>query len=103
MAKVHLNPALTQLQGTVDGMVIKHTPHGSVLSRRPDMSRVKWSPAQIAHRKLMKDAATHYRAMMADPGKASQCIVRAKKTGVPVSAMIIGEYLKRARNSAGQP
>lgn len=67
MAKLKLNSALTQLRGEIDGLVIRHTPHGAILSRRPDMSRVKWSPAQKARRKLMQSAAVHYHAVMKDP------------------------------------
>ena len=58
MAKAQLNSMLTQLRGSIGGLVIKHTAHGPVLARRPDMSGVQWSPAQLAQRRLMQDAAS---------------------------------------------
>jgi len=96
MARLTLNSALVQLRGSIDGLVIKHTPQGAVLSRRPDMSRVKWSPAQKARRKLMQEAAEHYRTLMEDPKQASRYRALATKKKIPVSAFVMGEYLKRA-------
>lgn len=61
MAKAKLNALLEQLSGTIDNWVIKHTQHGTVRSRRPDMSRVKWSAAQIAQRKRMPTTALSWR------------------------------------------
>ena len=100
MAKVTLNPALAKLHGSIDGMVIKNTPHGMVLARRPDMSRVRWSPAQRAHRRRMQAAAEHYRKVMADPEEAARCTARARKLKVPVSSLVMGEYLKAAASAA---
>lgn len=99
MAKLKLNSALHQLRGSVDGLVIRHTPHGAILSRKPDMSRVKWSPAQKARRKLMKDAAAYYRSVMADPKQAMLQRTRAARKKIPVSSLIMGEYLKRSAPS----
>jgi hypothetical protein len=103
MAKLTLNSALKQLQGTIDGLIIKHTPHGPVLCRRPDMSRVRWSPAQLAHRRRMQAAAAHYREVMADPGRAARCVARARKLKVPVSSLVMGEYLKAAGAAGSAP
>ena len=94
MAKLTLNAALSRLQGSLDGFVIKHTPHGQVLSRQPDMSRVRWSPAQRANRKRMKEAAIHYRKVMADPKEAARSLARARKLKVPVSSLVMGEFLR---------
>ncbi len=96
MAKLTLNTALQSLRGGIDGFVIRDTPHGQVLSRRPDMSRVCWSPAQVAHRERMQAAAVHYREVMADPKEAARCIARARKLKVPVSSLVMGEFLKNA-------
>jgi len=96
VAKLRLNSALAQLRGTIDGLVIKHTPHGAVLSRRPDMSSVKWSSAQKARRKLMQEASQYYRAAMEDSKQATRYRALARKNKIPVSAFVMGEYLKRA-------
>lgn len=103
MAKVRLNSTLVQLQGAIGGLVIRHTPHGDVLSRSPDMSRVKWSAAQLAQRKRMKAAAQHYRRLMAEPAKAARYVARAAKLRIPVSSLVMGEFLsgKRTGSSSG--
>lgn len=95
MAKLILNSALNQLRGSLDGLVIRHTPHGPIVSRKPNMSRVKWSPAQKARRILMMDAADHYRAVMKDPKQAVLYRARAARKKIPVSSLVMGEYLKR--------
>jgi hypothetical protein len=100
MAKLKLHVAIRRLQGSLDGLVVKNTPHGQVLSRRPDMSNVKWSPAQLAHRKLMQAASEHYRNLMADPGQAARSIAGARRKNIPVSSFVMGEFLRRARQDA---
>ena len=91
---------LKRLRGSIDGLVIKHTAHGHVLSRRPDMSRVKWSPAQQARRRLMQDAAKHYRKIMTDPKQAARLVAIAAKKKIPVSSLVMGEYLRTAGKSS---
>jgi hypothetical protein len=100
MAKVQLDSLITQLRGSLGNVVVRHTPHGPVLSRRPDMSGVKWSPAQKAHRKRMKAAAAHYRATMADPAQAARYLKLAARQKIPVSSLVMGVYLKKP---AAQP
>lgn len=97
MAKVQLNALLKQLQGAIGGLVIKQTAHGPILAAKPDMSRVKWSPAQIAQRKLMRAASSHYRRTMEDPKLAAAAMARARKQKVPVSSLVMGEFMKNAR------
>ncbi len=50
MAKGKLNPALERLRGQVGELVFKQYGDKLVVSRKPDMSRVKWSKAQRAGR-----------------------------------------------------
>ena len=59
-AKISLNSAFDNLSGTIDGLVFKHDrkdKRGLVLSRKPDMSKVRPSPAQLARRQLMRKPA----------------------------------------------
>jgi hypothetical protein len=94
MAKLQLNSALRDLRGSIDNLVIRRTPYGKVLSRKPDMSRVKWSAAQLAHRQRMKVAASKYRKLMSDPVQAERLKARAAKRGVPVSSLVMGPLLR---------
>jgi hypothetical protein len=99
MAKTTLNAALLELRGSVDSWCYKQTKHGTVISRRPDMSRVKWSPKQQAHRALVAAAGAHYRKLMADPKQAGLLRKAAGKKGLPVSTYVISDFLRRARKS----
>lgn len=92
--KLTLNRLVDHLRGSVGRVVVRHTPHGTILSRLPDMSRVKWSPAQKARRKLMQQAADYYRTQMEDPKTAALHRTRAAKKKIPVSSLVMGEYLK---------
>lgn len=93
MPKLTFHPFLNGIRGSVGDLVVRQTPQGPVIQRRPDMSQVVWSPAQIAHRERMKGAALHYRRVMADPRGAASYRARAKKAGIPVSSLVMGEYL----------
>jgi hypothetical protein len=95
MAKVDLSSFLSGMSGRVGDFVVRQTPAGLVLSRAPDMSKVKWSPAQRARRKLMRDASVHYRAVMKDPKQAARYRTLAAKKKIPVSSLVMGEFLKR--------
>jgi hypothetical protein len=67
--KIGINSALTHISGTMDRWVYKNykDKRGPVLSRRPNMSKVKPSAAQLAQRKRMRDAADFHRKVLADP------------------------------------
>ncbi len=100
MAKLQLNSALRDLRGSLDNLVVRRTPYGKVLSRKPDMSRVKWSPSQLAQRQKMKSAASQYRKLMSDPAQAARHTARAAKLGIPVSSLVMGELLQAPAKEA---
>lgn len=98
MAKLQLNTALASLRGTLGGLVYKHYKkdnRGLVVSRTPDMSRVKWSPAQRAHRQRMKAAAAFHRQVLADPALLKKYTALAKKQRINLSAVTMGEVLRK--------
>ena len=68
MAKAKLNPILELITGKIGNLVFRraHTGKLSVIYR-PDMSRVKWSAAQKAHRERFREAVTYTKAAMKDP------------------------------------
>ena len=70
--KADLNRSLLWLRGTIDGGSYKRSPHGQVITRKPDMSRVKWSPKQEAHRARMAEAVRYYRAIRDNPEQAAR-------------------------------
>ena len=67
MAKVILNEGIQQIWGRMGDLVFRRSHTGEAqLSTVPDMSRVKWSAAQQAHRQRFKQAVAYARAAMAD-------------------------------------
>ncbi len=68
MAKVKLNPIFEEIQGQVGNMVLRRTYEGRLsLMKKPDMSNVEWSEAQVAHRQRFKEAVAYAYAAMANP------------------------------------
>ena len=68
MAKVKLNQIVLDVRGKVGEFVFRRTHTGEIiLSKSPDMSNVKWSEAQAAHRQRFKEAIAYAKAAMADP------------------------------------
>lgn len=68
MAKVYFHPLLEHMRGTIRGMVFRLSHNGKISAyMSPDMSRVKWSTAQVAHRERMAEAFAYARQAVADP------------------------------------
>ena len=68
MAKVLFHPLLKQLRGKIDGLVFRLSHNGRISAYgSPDMSRVKWSPAQVAHRERIAEASAYAKAALANP------------------------------------
>ena len=98
MAKLQLDTPVASLSGTLGNLVYKHyrnDKRGHVVSRKPDMSQVKWSPAQRAHRERMREAAAFHRQVLADPALLKKYTALAKKQRVNLSAVTMGEVLRK--------
>jgi hypothetical protein len=68
MAKVRLHPLFEELRGKLRGMVFRRSHNGKLSAyMRPDMTSVKWSPAQVAHRERFAEASAYARAAKAVP------------------------------------
>src|SRR5437868_246470 len=95
MARTKLNSALRHIRGAIDGWCYKRYAGELVISRRPDMSRVKWSPKQIARRELMRAAGLFHRQVLANPMLKKRFQAIADKKGHPLSAVTMGDYMRR--------
>lgn len=68
MAKVRLHPFFEEFRGKIKGLVFRLSHNGKISAyMSPDMSGVKWSAAQIAHRERMAEASAYAKAAIADP------------------------------------
>jgi hypothetical protein len=68
MAKVRLHPLFESFRGKIRGMVFRLSHNGKISAyMSPDMTSVKWSPAQVAHRERMAEASAYAKAATSDP------------------------------------
>lgn len=95
MAKATLNPVFDLFTGKIGNLIFRraHTGKLSVIYR-PDMSRVKWSSAQKAHRQRFKEAVVYAKLAMKDP--AIRCVYEQmaaeKKSNKRPFDMAVSDY-----------
>jgi hypothetical protein len=97
MAKAKMNPLFEWFSGSIGRMVFRRSHSGDhVASRTPDMSRVKWSPAQVAHREKMKAAFAYARAAVRDPEIRAYYLrlARRKKKNNRPFDMAVSDYCR---------
>jgi hypothetical protein len=80
MPKAKLVPILVEVHGTLYDLVFKKSPQGEmIVTKKPDMSKVKWSKAQKANRKHMSTAIATAQAALLDPKVKAKYERKAKK------------------------
>jgi hypothetical protein len=95
MPKVRFNPLIEEIRGTMYDVVFKRSPKGTmIITKRPDMSRVKWSPAQEAHRQRFSEAVAYARAALADPKVRASYERKAKKQHKRAWDLAVSEYFQ---------
>jgi hypothetical protein len=68
MAKVTLSPMIKEIHGRLGDAVFRRSHTGEMsLIKLADMSNVKWSRAQQAHRQRFREAVAYAKAAMAVP------------------------------------
>jgi hypothetical protein len=95
MPKVILAPFIEEIHGTLDGWVFKKSPQGKmIITKKPDMSKVKWSKAQKANRNHMSKAITTTQLALADPKVRAKYERKAKKLGRRAWNLALSDCLK---------
>lgn len=95
MAKVTLNPLLDDVRGKIGGYVFRRAPSGRlILSKSPDMSRVKWSKTQKENRQRFKEAVAYAKASMAEPDVRASYEKRATEEGKRPYDLALSDYLR---------
>jgi len=95
MAKTTLHPMLQRLKGKMGNAVFRRSHTGEIsLTKLPDMSRVKWSDAQQAHRQRFKEAVAYARAAMADETVRAKYVEIAARQGKRPFDMAVSDYFK---------
>jgi hypothetical protein len=94
MAKIKFNPLLAEVSGSIGKLTVRPTAHGMVLSSKP-AERDNWSPAQKSNReKLGLYARIFYRQQMSNAACADHYRARALALSIPVSAFVMGGFMK---------
>jgi hypothetical protein len=94
MPKVRFKDIVVEIQGTMFDVVFKKSPTGkTIVTKKPDMSGVKWSKAQKDHRKRMRQANKYAAAAMADPNvHAIYAEIAAKEHRQPYRVAVSDYY-----------
>ena len=113
MPRVRLNPLVEEIHGTLYDVVFKKSPKGNtIVTKRPDMSKVKWSKAQNNQRQRLAKANKYAQAAMADPAVRAIYEERAATDNRPPYRVAMSDYFqgqnllprqtKRPRSPKGQ-
>jgi hypothetical protein len=95
MAKV-THPLYERFRGRIKGIVFRLSHNGKTTAyASPDMSGVKWSPAQIAHREKLAAASAYAKAATADPQLRALYVEMSmeKKGNKRPYDMAVGDYM----------
>ena len=96
MTKAKLNPVLMELHGKMGDLVFRRMRNGGTsVIRRADMSKVKWSPAQVANRQRFREAVAQARLALADPTQKAKYEKAAAKTGKRLIEVAISDHLQK--------
>ena len=95
MAKIILNPTIEQASGKMGTMVFRRAHTGEMtLIKAADMSNVKWSKAQKAHRKRFKQAVAYAQAAMAEPNVRARYEKEAARKNKRPYDLAVSDYFK---------
>lgn len=92
MVKVILNPGLRRLSGTMGDWTYRWMHGQQTIMKTTDMSKVKWSKAQKAHRQRFKQAIAYARKAMANPRLRNHYEKAGKKAGRLAFRMAVSDF-----------
>lgn len=96
MPKTILHPLFAEIRGTLfEDLVLKRTPSGKViLSKKPDMSRVRKTKAQLENQERFKQASAYASAAKADPQVWAHYQKQAKKLKKRPRDLAVSDFYK---------
>ena len=95
MAKITLHPMIQSAQGKMGNAVFRRSHTGEMtLIKLADMSRVKWSEAQQAHRQRFKEAVAYAKSALADPQVRAEYERRAAEQHKRPHDLAVSDYFK---------
>ena len=95
MAKITLSPLVKDIRGQIGDYVFRRTHTGElIMTKKPDMSKVKWSKAQKEQRRRFKEAVAYAKAALAEPKVRAKYEKRAAKENKRPYDLAISDYFK---------
>ncbi|HEY3476618.1 MAG TPA: hypothetical protein VGK56_18520, partial [Anaerolineales bacterium] len=94
MVKIVLQPGLRELRGKMGDWTYRRMYGKQTIMKTPDMSKVKWSKAQKAHRQRFRGAIRYARRAMSDPDVRAHYEKEAKKAGRQPFRMAVSDFFK---------
>lgn len=95
MAKVEFNPAIQQIRGAIGNVVFRRGANGTIhIMKKPNMSKVKWSKAQKAHRQRMRLASAYAVATKANEKVYAVYLKKAGGDGRLAYNLAVSDYFK---------
>ena len=96
MASIEFHPLVKKIRGKLyKDLVFKISPQGElIVSKRPDMSKVKWSKSQKAHRQRFKEAVAYAKAALAEPKVRVRYEKLAKKQHKRAWDVAVSDYFQ---------
>lgn len=93
MPKVRLSPLVEEIHGTLYDVVFKKSPQGEmIVTKKPDMSKVKWSRAQKDQRERFGKGVAAVRAALAEAKVRARYERKAKKLGKRAWDVAMADY-----------
>ena len=94
MAKIKLNPMFNGFSGKIGGLVFRQTADGrTFVSRAPAKSNKAPSPAQLAQRRRLKEAAAYASEILADPEGIAYYQQRAVRSKQTPRSLAVSDYM----------
>jgi hypothetical protein len=97
MARVRESLLLNQASGRIGNVILKNYSYGTVISKRPDRSKVKLSKRQKAANELFKKAVKYAQAGLKNPRQYKQ-FARDLAKGKSFYHVALSHYLKTHRS-----
>ena len=95
MARVSKNSFAEGFQGRVGGLIFKKYSYGTVVSKRPDRSKVKLSPKQKASNQRFIKAVAYAKKVMRTPAMQTR-YKKQWKQGKSFYHLALADYMKNS-------
>ena len=92
MAKIKLNPVFEQMRGQIGELVFKHYGDEVVVARKPDLSGVEPTTAQIAAQARFREAVLYGKMVVADPATKTLYQAAARAEGKPMFSLAVADF-----------